>query len=439
MSRLNRPALVALLSTSAAIIAGTTAAGAAGAETMTPVTGGNDTVSFSRTVGSAALVDGKVKVGDTVTITNRIDRKLGWLVYSVRDNHPSCMKAVPNTSVWTVSGGTYTNNPDGPGTKKPNEVTSGDGWVMIDATGGGSWEAKPLIWTQDYTVECAPGTLNTGGLQWSTTNVFEKNNNQSNVGPTITVETPAPKTASATAVSVTPAPKAGETSTVKATVTAGGSGATGGTVEFFNNGASIGTGTVAAGVATTNWKPAAGGAYSLKAVYSGTATIEASNATITGTVAAADPEPEPGAPVIAVNGSPKVGTATPVVVTSDASEGSAVTLTANGAAICSGLVLANGKATCQWTPTTAGAVELKAVVGAKSSIRNLVVEAAGGGDPGDGGGDPGGPGDGGDPDPGTGGDGGSTGSLGGGSLGGLFGGSLGGLFGGITDAVGSSN
>ncbi|MGI6795583.1 hypothetical protein [Gordonia sihwensis] len=186
MSTIRRTVAVVGSCAAAAALAGI-GTGAAAADTVGPVSGENDTVSFQRSVEGATLVDGKVKVGDTVTVTNRIDRKMLWLVYSVRDNHPSCLQAVPNTSVWTVSGGTYTNNPDGPGTKKPNEVTSGDGWVMIDATGGGSWEAKPLIWTQDYVVTCAPGTLNTGGLQWSTTNAFEKNNNKPDVGPTITV------------------------------------------------------------------------------------------------------------------------------------------------------------------------------------------------------------------------------------------------------------
>ncbi|WP_238526287.1 hypothetical protein [Gordonia neofelifaecis] len=113
----------------------------------------------------------------------------------MRDNHPSCLEAVPNTSVWTVSGKTYTNNPDGSGTKKPNEVTSGEGWVKIAASGGGSWQATPLVWTQDYVVNCSPGELNTGGVQWSTTNAFEKNNNKANVGPIITVErAPSPGT-----------------------------------------------------------------------------------------------------------------------------------------------------------------------------------------------------------------------------------------------------
>ncbi|EGD56596.1 Ig-like domain-containing protein [Gordonia neofelifaecis] len=418
MSRFNRPAALALLTTGAAIVAGASGIGTAAADTMTPVTGSNDTVSFSRTVGGAAVNNGTVTVGDRITVTNRIDRKMAWLVYSVRDNHPTCLEAVPNTSVWTVSGGTYTNDPDGTGTKKPNEVTSGDGWVKIAASGGGSWQATPLIWRQDYTVTCAPGALNTGGLQWSTTNAFEKNNNRANVGPSITVVAPAPKATSSTAVSVTPAPKAGETSTVKAVVNVDGSGATGGTVEFFNNGTSLGTATVATGVATVTWKPSAGGAYSLKAVYSGTPTTNGSTGTISGTVAAADPLPEPGAPVLTVTGSPKVGVATTITVTSDAEQGSAVALTANGAAICSGLAIgAGGKATCQWTPSSAGAVELKAVVAGKSSIRNVVAEEAGGEEPGD-------PGNPGNPDPETPGDNGSSGSLGG-------------LFGGLTDVFGS--
>lgn len=131
-------------------------------------------------------MNGTVAVGDIVTVTNQLHRKAAWLVTSVKDTHPTCMEAVPNTSTWKVSGKTYTNNPAVDGTQVPGEVSSGPGWVRLKP--GAGWAATPLIWTQDYRVKCGAGEVNTGGLEWATTWVGESGNNKANVGPVLRVD-----------------------------------------------------------------------------------------------------------------------------------------------------------------------------------------------------------------------------------------------------------
>lgn len=174
----------------AAGMAATIGMGAASAESVSSGEVDATSVSFTRTVSGDALVNGEVTVGDEIQITNTINRKLAWLVYSAQDNHPTCLQPVANTSTWTVGGTTYSNSgaADDGTVQKADEITSGEGWTTLDAAGGNSWAATPLVWTQTYTVTCDPGALNTGGLQWETTNAIDSNRNKANVGPTITVK-----------------------------------------------------------------------------------------------------------------------------------------------------------------------------------------------------------------------------------------------------------
>ncbi|WP_024794572.1 hypothetical protein [Tomitella biformata] len=171
----------------AAGMAATLGMGAAQAESISSDEIDASSITFTRTVAGDAVVNGEVTTGDEIQITNTINRKLLWLVYSAQDNHPTCIEAVPNTSAWTVGGKTYSNSGDTEdGTiQKPDEVTTGEGWAKIDAAGISSWEATPLTWTQTYTVNCDPGTLNTGGLQSDSTGGKD---NKADVGPTITVK-----------------------------------------------------------------------------------------------------------------------------------------------------------------------------------------------------------------------------------------------------------
>lgn len=158
--------------------------GSADADTVGPARDGSDAVNWEREVSGPKLVNGNIANGEVITVTNRLTRKLSWLVYSVQDNHPRCMRPVPNTSVWKVSGKTYTNNPSHEGTQSPGEVTSGPGWVKVDAPGANSWEG--ITWSQDYLLMCNTGELNTGGLEYSTTWVGDKGDFPF-VGPKINV------------------------------------------------------------------------------------------------------------------------------------------------------------------------------------------------------------------------------------------------------------
>lgn len=181
-----RRTITAGAATSIALAGATLGAPASHAETVGPATGSSDAVDVSRSVSSPALVDGKIAQGSTITIENKVERKLAWLVYWVKDTHPSCLVPVDYSSIWKVSGSTYSNDPTS-GNYKPNEFTSGDGWSQIKPWGANSWAATPLVWPQQYTVTCAPGELATGGLEWDSTWAFESGNKQPNLGPTITV------------------------------------------------------------------------------------------------------------------------------------------------------------------------------------------------------------------------------------------------------------
>lgn len=184
-----RTAAAVLTTAAAAALVVTGAPGISAADMVGPINGESDAASFQRSVSGPSLVGGTVARGDVVTITNKLSRKMAWLVYSIKDTHPTCFEAVPNTSTWKVNGKTYTNDPEGEGTKAPGEFSSGAGWAMIDAPGANSWQADPLIWTQDYLVgsSCELGPLNSGGLEWSTTWAFESGNTRPFVGPMLNV------------------------------------------------------------------------------------------------------------------------------------------------------------------------------------------------------------------------------------------------------------
>lgn len=245
-------------------------AGAADADTVGPARGSSDAVNWEREVSGPKLVNGNIANGEVITVTNRLNRKLAWLVYSVQDTHPTCMRPVPNTSVWKASGQTFTNNPNVEGTQRPSEVTSGPGWVKVDAPGANSWEG--ITWTQDYLLLCNTGELNTGGLEYSTTWVGDKGDHPF-VGPKINV-TPgvagisiAPREAMTNNdVMVTvknPDGRAGD----RVVLTSGGKAVEGcGNLELDDN-----------RMVTCTWVPRKAGNYTLKAVISSDKPITVTN------------------------------------------------------------------------------------------------------------------------------------------------------------------
>lgn len=269
-----------LLSVAATMAAGSTAlAPVSHADIVGPVTGSSDAVSFSRSVSGTDVVNGRISTGDVITVTNQLNRKLAWQVYYVKDLHPTCMEAIPETSTWKVSGKTYTNNPNVEGTKAPSEVTSGPGWVQIKPPAANSWAAAPLVWTQDYLVKCGAGELNTGGLTWDTTWAGEKGANNPNVGPKLQVGAGRPS------ITATPAdPTVG--SDVKITVRHP-EGTPGQPVTLTSDGKTLpGCGNLVLDGnrhVTCTWVPTKSGEYPLKAVIDGTPP-----ATVAGRVHVAD-------------------------------------------------------------------------------------------------------------------------------------------------------
>lgn len=274
-----RRAVLAACSTAAAIAVTSTVTAPSHADTVGPAVGQSDAVSYERSVSGDTLVGGLVSTGDVITVTNKLQRKLAWLVYYVKDTHPNCLEAVPNTSTWKVSGKTYTNNPDAAGTHSPGEVTSGPGWVQIKPPAANSWEANPLIWTQDYLVKCTTGPLNSGGLEWSTTWIGESGNNKPFIGPNLTVNAGRPS------ISVAPSDPT-VANDVRLTIKHP-EGSPGAPVTLTSDGKTLpGCGNLTLNgnrQVTCTWVPTKSGEYPLKAVIGG-----AEPATVTGRVHVAD-------------------------------------------------------------------------------------------------------------------------------------------------------
>ena len=326
---------------------------------------------FSRTVS-----DANPSIGDTVTVSTSFQRKWSFEdVYNFKDLEDGCLEYVQGSAKWEDSAVANV--------QVSTAAVGQLGFVRLESPSltswrvpgvGAGWGAKRTISLKYKVGENCPtgvnlavGTMHYGGSLGSGT--------YQDKGPNIKVQTPPQKDATTTAVSVSPAPKVGDPSTVTAKITSAATVADG-AVEFFNHNVSLGTANVVAGKATVSWTPSYEGAYSLKAVYSGTATLAGSSSSIGGTVSPKDPDPEPGAPIVTLGAAPKVGDAVTVTVESDAAVGANVTLTANGTALCQNLTLgADHKATCQWTPSVSGAVALKATIGAQSTTKNVTVTA----------------------------------------------------------------
>ncbi|MCA1005653.1 Ig-like domain-containing protein [Rhodococcus hoagii] len=158
--------------------------------------------------------------------------------------------------------------------------------------------------------------------------------------------------------------KAGIASTLTATVSPAGAG---GTVEFRDGAAVIGTGTVAAdGTATTSWTPAAGGARTLEAVFSGRTGVLGS--TTTQDVTVADADIVSSVVLGSVTGA-KVGQVSTLTATvSPAAAGGTVTFKDGTTVIGSANVGADGFATTSWTPATDGARTLSAEFSGRAGV-----------------------------------------------------------------------
>lgn len=351
-------------------------------------------------------------IGDTITVTTQFQRKdIDEYIYKIKDISDQCLDYVAGSAKWEGGAISAVN------TSKPGEVlvSSPDSISWRVATAGlvWNWGAKRSFSLQyKVTPECSGKsvvtTMHYGGSRGDGT--------YQGKGPTITVAKIV-KANSSTSVSVNPSPRANVASTVTARVSATGKTPTG-TVDFFNNGTKIGSGTVSNGAASTSWTPSAAGAYAIKAVYSGDAYLNESSSEVdSGTVAGAPGADDPAnATDLDLSHTATVAPGTKVKVSGKAgARTTSVVVRVGGVEQkCSPLtVTAGGAFSCEITTTSAMDGQSVTVTphngsnaGAVQTVGRLSVESDGGPV------DPGGPGD-----PGDGNDGGGN----GGSLDKIFG------------------
>ncbi|MDG3010252.1 Ig-like domain repeat protein [Rhodococcus sp. D2-41] len=315
---------------------------AAAAPIASPTTWSDGNSQFTRTIDNATP-----HVGDTITISTAFQRK--WSVediYNYKDLHDGCLSYVPGSAKW--EGGAIakvTETPAAPGSQASVTVDSPNltSWAVPGL--GGSWGAKRTI-SMQFVVQptCQLGTdlmttMHYGGGLGS--GVYQDK------GPTIN----ASKSASTTALAAVQNVQVGQASTLSATVTGGRSGDP---VDFYDAGTKIGSGALdGSGKASFQWTPTVKGAHSLQAKFpdTGYATgsqsavqnVNATQANVNSTVA-----------VGAVAGA-QVGKASTLAATvTPAGAGGTVTFKDGAATIASAPVGADGKASYNWTPATAG-------------------------------------------------------------------------------------
>ncbi|AQA26075.1 bacterial Ig-like domain family protein [Rhodococcus sp. MTM3W5.2] len=185
--------------------------------------------------------------------------------------------------------------------------------------------------------------------------------------------------------------KVGQATTLTATVAPAGAG---GTIEFKDGDTVLGTAPVGAdGTATHQWTPAAAGAHTIHAAFSGRDGVNGSTTTGQVTVAEAPVDNTNSTTTLTPVTGAKVGTATTLKATiNPAGAGGTVTFKDGTTILGTATVGADGTATYQWTPTTAGAHTINAdysghgTTNASTTHATVTVAPTGGGNPGTGGG-----------------------------------------------------
>ncbi|AQA24332.1 bacterial Ig-like domain family protein [Rhodococcus sp. MTM3W5.2] len=175
----------------------------------------------------------------------------------------------------------------------------------------------------------------------------------------------------------------GRASTITATVNPA---AAGGTVELKDGAASLATLPVSAdGKVTYQWTPAAAGAHTLTATFSGRDNVTGSTTTTQVNVTEAPVNTTDSTTTLNQVGAAAVGTATTVTAkVTPANAGGTVTFKDSGTVIGTGQVGPDGTATAVWTPTTAGQRTITAdysghgTVNASSGQLPVTVAASGG-------------------------------------------------------------
>ncbi|MFG1785763.1 beta strand repeat-containing protein, partial [Rhodococcus oryzae] len=205
---------------------------------------------------------------------------------------------------------------------------------------------------------CPRGTALTTGMDYGGS---LGSGNYGDKGPSITIG----KSATTTTLAAVTGARVGLPSNLTANVTGG---AAGDTIEFRDGATSIGTATLdGAGTATLPWTPTTAGAHTLTVNYPDTAFATASqSAPITAQVAEAS---VPSTIALAPITDGQVGKASTITATvTPAAAGGTVELKDGATSLATLPVGADGKATYQWTPSTAGAHTLNAVFSGRDGV-----------------------------------------------------------------------
>lgn len=327
-----------------AVTAGVGIAGAApGSVTWT-----DGSSKYTRTVSNTTPNE-----GDIITVSTKFERTgiPVEYIYAVKDVHPTCLTYVEGSA--KVDG-----SPRGLQSK-------GADFARIEGSSI-DWPVYPNINPKSHTFEfsyrvgadCARGTALSTTMHYSGS---LGSGTYSNKGPSITVG----KNVTSTILAEVTSAQVGQVTNLVATVTGG---AQGDTVEFFDGGAKIGSGTLDAnGTATYAWTPGTRGAHTLMAKFPGTARANASQSGQQ-TIDVAQVDTVSSTTISAVAGA-QVGRASTLEATvSPAGAGGTVVFKDGSEVLAQVPVDGAGKATYQWTPTSEGSRTLVAVFSGRDGV-----------------------------------------------------------------------
>ncbi|WP_433667316.1 beta strand repeat-containing protein [Nocardia sp. CA-136227] len=296
---------------------------AAGAHTLTATFSGRDGVTGSNTTGQVSVV--AADVASTTVLNPVAGAKVGTATTLTATVTP----AAAGGTVQFADGATVL------------------GTGQVDGTG-----TATLQWT--------PSAAGAHTL----TATFSGRDGVTGSNTTAQADVAAADVASTTTFNPVTGAKVGTATTLTAKVTPA---AAGGTVQFADGATVLGTGQVdATGTATFQWTPAAAGAHTLTATFSGRDGVTGSNTTAQADVAAAAVastttlNPVTGA---------KVGTATTLTATvTPAAAGGTIEFADGATVLGTGQVDATGTSTFQWTPSAAGAHTLTATFSGRDGV-----------------------------------------------------------------------
>ncbi len=328
----------------AAGFAAVAGAGVAGAAPAT-ISWNDGNTKFTRTLSEANPTEGQ-----TVTVSTKFERTGGVVeyIYTVTDAHPDC---------WTATGAKV----DG-----QNRALAPQGADTARVQGTSiEWPVYPNIDPKSRTFEftytvgadCARETALGTGLSYTGS---LGDGNYKTKGPSATVA----KNATTTGLGAVSGAQIGQATTLSATVTGG---ANGDTVDFYDGGAKIGSGTLANGTATYSWTPTVAGSHSLVAKFPATARANASESTAQVTnVTQANAT---STTALAAVAGAQVGTASTLTASVTPAEAGGTVVFKDGAATLAEVpVGADGKAVYSWTPAAAGSHTISATFSGRTGV-----------------------------------------------------------------------